>query len=286
MKPRFRTARRTVQCLTFTAFILIPFLNAKEVTSLVGNLLGFNAFGIPLADPLSMTQTFLGTLSVTSEALIGAALSLLLAVLLGPVFCSWLCPYGFLSELVHPAHKNSTAGKKGKVSVHPFAMRCLITGFGLLAIMTVIPFPALNQISMPGWITRFWQSVFLFENILWIGLALPLILLIVEAVTGKRVWCRYFCPQSVLISLAGFLFPRRLRVHFTPRQCTCPAMEQACRGTCSLDLNPRRDSMAQQSQCTNCGDCIDVCRTKGNALAFVMGKKSSDKISQTPQTGA
>ena len=230
--------RRSVQWLVFAGFIIIPLLNSREVYALVGNLLGFTVLGVPFADPLSVVQTGLGALGFTREALVGAGLTLLIAIALGPVFCSWVCPYGLLSELVHAVRKHPVPAPK--TSARPFMVRCAIAGLGLLAVATFVPFPFLNQLSLPGWITRFWQSVFLFETLLWAGLLIPLFVLGMESFFRKRVWCRYLCPQSVLIALVGFLVPTRLRVTFNPRQCTCPAKDRACYAACSLSLNPRQ----------------------------------------------
>ncbi|MDR3357835.1 MAG: 4Fe-4S binding protein [Desulfovibrio sp.] len=42
----------------------------------------------------------------------GAGLALLLALLMGPVFCSWLCPYGFFSELAHAPGAKRACGTR------------------------------------------------------------------------------------------------------------------------------------------------------------------------------
>lgn len=267
-KFTLRTPRRLIQLTVFLSFIIIPILNTKEIYQLVGNLLGFNAFGIPLADPLSMTQAALGSAGLTQALLLGAGLSLLLALIMGPVFCSWICPFGFLSELMHPAPDLEIKTTRKAVDPKPFVARCIIAGLGLLGVMSFIPYPILNQVSMPGWITRFWQSAFILKEILWIGLLLPAVILILERITKKRFWCRYLCPQSVLISLAGLIAPKRFQVAFTRQKCTCPASDQLCLKTCSLNLNPRELSLAQKAQCTNCGDCIDACKSRGQALDF------------------
>jgi ferredoxin-type protein NapH len=232
-----------------------------------GNLLSFKAARLTLADPLAALQVVAGTLSFPASLCMGAGLVLLLAAVLGPVFCGWLCPFGLLSELVY----NFRAGRKknypaaGKTSAKPFMIKLLLTVPGLLAVLLFIPVPWLNQLSMPGWYTRAMQYLVLYKTLLWGALLLPAALTI-EAMAGKRLWCRYICPQSVLITLAGLLLPKRLRVNFTARRCACAANDRACLGSCSLALNPRDRQKAQQAQCTNCGDCADACRSRGGAL--------------------
>lgn len=56
--------------------------------------------GIPFADPVGATQVAVMGFLPAGRLLAGALLSLVVA-LLGRVFCSWVCPYGVLSELVY-----------------------------------------------------------------------------------------------------------------------------------------------------------------------------------------
>jgi ferredoxin-type protein NapH len=285
--------RRIVQFGCALAFVAIPFLNYREISTLSGNLLAFNFAGVPLNDPLSAAQTGLATLSLTQNMLIGTLLVLLIAVVLGPAFCSWLCPYGLLSELGHglsrrlgrrpaPATPDATpepgTSKPDGPPDVPFLFRLLWVLAGLAMVAVAVPFPLLNQLSMPGWYTRLWQSLALYSAPIWGGLVLLLAVLGLEIALGKRLWCRYFCPQSVLISLFGAIFPKRLQVAFTRKKCTCPASDRVCQKTCSLCLDPRSPlALSQRLQCTNCGDCVDACRNRGQALGLRFGQSPKKK---------
>lgn len=301
MKMRsIRFVRRLVQWGCVLAFVAIPFLNRAEINTLSGNLLAFNFAGLPLGDPLASLQVMVSSLSVNSEMLTGLCIVLGIAFLLGPVFCSWLCPYGLLSELVHksgrrkgesPVEGEGASGasgdfrdspktdaarspaSRGRVSATPFRMRLLIVAAGLALVALVAPIPILSQLSMPGWFTRFWQHVPLDSGMLWIAPVMISGVLLLEFLLQRRIWCRYLCPQSVLISLAGLLFPKRLQVAFKARSCTCPAKDRVCGKACSLELDPRRPvDVAQRLQCTNCGDCVDACRERGRALSLRFGR--------------
>lgn len=265
---RIRPLRRTVQAATVLAFLLIPWLNTREIYFFTGNMAAFRAGGLPLADPLAALQVAAAAFTSTPDMILGAGLVLLFAVLLGPVFCSWLCPFGFLSELVKGNRQGAGSTPEQKTIVKPFLIKTCLIAAGLLLIVSLTPVPLLTQLSMPAWFTRFWQHAISYRHLLWPALFIIPGLLLIEYSAKKRVWCRYFCPQSVLISLAGLALPRRLRVGFNKRACTCPASDRACRKACSLDLNPRESTLAQKLQCTNCGDCIDACAGRGCALGF------------------
>ncbi|MDR2054823.1 MAG: 4Fe-4S binding protein [Desulfovibrio sp.] len=265
-----RPFRRTAQAGVALLFAVVPALNRMEITALSGNFFFFNIAGIPLADPLSVLQVAAGAFSVTTAMCAGAGLALLLALLMGPVFCSWLCPYGFFSELAHALGAKRASGTTFSRSAS-FASKLLIVCVGLLAVFLFAPVPLLNQLSMPGWYSRAMQHAVFYREALACALIFPA-LLAAEFLSGRRFWCLYLCPQSVLISLAGALLPGRLRVRFSGRSCTCAKPERPCRARCSLGLDPRSADLRQRLQCSNCGDCVDACRKNGRALRFSFGR--------------
>ncbi len=87
------------------AFIIIPWLNHLRISVVYGNFLSFHFFKFPLADPLAVLQVTLKNAYFYTDLLVGAGIALLLALFLGMVFCSWMCPFGLLSEWGHQLHK-------------------------------------------------------------------------------------------------------------------------------------------------------------------------------------
>ena len=276
--------RRLCQCCVVLGFVLIPFMNMRDITAVSGNFLSFNAFGLSFVDPLAAVQAMTGE-SFAPAMLFGAGLVLVIALLLGRIFCSWLCPYGLASELLHsfrkaatgkavPLAENQPEGQRQTamppLSVRPFTMRVLVCVVGLAAVLLVSS-PWLNQLSMPGWYSRALQHGVFFSSLLYGALSLPAMLLL-EAALRQRLWCRYLCPQSILLALAAGL-PAFLRVRFNRKQCTCPRTDRACMPACSLALNPRAPTALQRIECTNCGDCVDACRSRGKALSFAVREK-------------
>lgn len=263
--------RRLAQIGVLLAFVVIPFLNWKEINVVSGNFLSFNLWAFTVVEPMAALQVFLGSLSVTATALLGAGVILLLALIMGPVFCSWICPFGLFSELMHgsrPAAENSPP-----VTARPYKIKLLICGLALLGVLLFLPFPVLNQISMPGWYSRIMQHLVMYGQMLWLGLILIVGALALEKYLNRRFWCRYVCPQSLLLNLCGLLLPSRFQVRFERKKCVCPAKDRLCGKVCSLNLDPRAASTAQRLQCTNCGDCVDACKGRGSALSMGFGKK-------------
>jgi ferredoxin-type protein NapH len=278
IRPSLFFWRRCLQIGLAVVMALVPFANARGLDWISGNYLALDVLGLPLGDPLAALQVLVSAKDIAGRAALGAILALVLALVLGPVFCAYACPYGLFSELLHglarriPRRKpqqSNTTGRDG------FRSKAAVTGL-LLAVVAIFGLPPLlNLLSMPAYYSRLWQHVVLG------GLLLPLavmpIVLLVEAVFGLRLWCRFVCPQSVLLHGLRRVSPWGLRLDFDPKRCTCGKGGSRCVAACSLGLDPRRGKNLALS-CNNCGDCRAACQNMGQALCFRMGqsrKKSS-----------
>jgi len=279
-KPTLTTYRRTFQVFIALSFIIIPILNRTDYSYVYGNYLSFHLFGIPFSDPLAVLQLTIKNLYLTVDNAIGTLIPLLLAFCLGTVFCSWLCAYGLLSEVTHKlSRKLMPRGYKG-LPVHsngfPFKMAVFILGFiGFFVFSTT---PVLNQLSLAAWYSRFFQYLF-GQDVLSLCFLFLLALLIIEFFAGKRLWCRYVCPQSILIILAKQLNRKRLQVAFAQEKCICKPGYEHCDAACHLNLKPKNVHKAWETECSNCGDCVVACKKMGKALSFefVLGRELVEK---------
>ncbi len=267
-----KRCRRLLQIGVAVAFIMIPWLNRRHINLFYGNFLSFNAAGLPLADPLAALQVFLKSGDLSTHLLIGAGIALLAAACLGTVFCSWVCPFGLLSEWTHalsrkilPEHRGrSEPGRRGFL-LKSLAFASVFVGFALFSDQ-----PVLNHLSLPGWYSRIFQ-VLAGQKYLSLAVFALLSVLLFEFATRSRLWCRYLCPQAYLLILAKLAGSYRLKVGWQQAKCIC-ANKSVCAGACSFDLDPRRLGDSLETECTNCGDCITACGRMGGALKFGFGK--------------
>jgi len=269
-KPSLKTSRRGFQVLIAIAFIIIPILNRSRYSYVYGNFLSFHMFGIPLADPLAVLQLSIKNISPpTLDTFLGAFLPLLLACFMGTVFCSWVCPFGFLSELTQGLNEKIMGKNYRGLAIRkngfPFKMTIFLLGLAAFFIFSTTPI--LNQLSLPAWYTRFFQYLFGQDVISFCFLFLLAVLLI-EFLAAKRLWCRYICPQSILITLSKQLNHQRLHVVFEKEKCICKPGYERCEIACSLSLLPQSLQETAEFECSNCGDCIVACKKMGKALSF------------------
>ncbi len=267
-KPTLKNYRRLFQIFIGTAFIIIPILNRTRYSYVYGNFLSFHMFGIPFADPLAILQLSIKNLYLTADNVVGALLPLLLAVFFGTVFCSWICPFGLLSELGQKISKKVFPQKSNgnflKQRGFPFKIAIFTLGFiGFFIFSTT---PILNQLSMPAWYTRFFQYYF-GQDFISACYLFVFGVLTVEFILGRRLWCRYICPQSILIILGKQINRNRMKVRFEAEKCICKPGYEQCDAACTLSLKPK-NLPPVEFECNNCGDCIVACQNRGKALSF------------------
>jgi len=282
IRPTRRFWRRGVQIILAVGMALVPWGNLHGINWISGNYLALDAFGLPFGDPLAALQVFISARDITGRAVLGAGFALLVALILGPVFCAYACPYGLFSELVHALvrHRTNRAPRQSPAR-RAFGIKVAIVGFGLTGITIFGLPPLLNQLSMPAYYSRLWQHVAL-GGLLLPVLAIPTMLL-VEGVFARRIWCRFLCPQSVLLALMRRITPWSLRLIFDPGRCHCGQSPRPCATACTLELDPRR-TQALALACTNCGDCLTACQERGQALQFHLGPSLKNMLEKTDST--
>jgi ferredoxin-type protein NapH len=140
----------------------------------------------------------------------------------------------------------------------------------VLLLVAILGIPIITLSSMPGLISSqmadaiFWGSV---------GIEISLIAIIITLEIGlsSRFWCKYFCPVGATLALVRS--KKTLRIHYTASKCSCETEHLPCNMACPIHLDPRRKGI--YPYCYNCGECVDACRSYGQALNYTL---KSEKI--------
>ena len=185
-------------------------------------------------------------------------LMLFFGVLLGRAVCGFLCPFGFLQDLLYriPFFKKIRAFKGDKtlrrlkyiilvvmviilpvsVKLTPFFCKYLCPSGTLAGILLILSDTSLFQVL---------GKIFVWKVIV-------LAVVVVLSMMICRPFCKYLCPLGAFY--APFNKIAFCQMSVNPDQCIhC----HACSGCCDMNVDPSLDPNALE--CIRCGKCIAAC---------------------------
>jgi len=221
-------------------------------------------------DPLTALTTALSTHSLY-KGLIWSVIIIIGTILLGRFFCSWLCPFGTLHNMVSwLGHRNKKVSEKIELNKYRKAHSIKYIVLILFLIMAAIPFSSRTvQIGLLDPIPLFTRSVSIvllpiidsahhvtsavtryYEGAL-IILALFITLTLLNLFI-PRFFCRFLCPLGALFGiLSRFAI---FRIGHNENKCHhCDVCEKHCQGGCEPGKEIR------QSECLLCFNCREDC---------------------------
>jgi ferredoxin-type protein NapH len=248
--------RRVVQVVLLLFFLVLPVTNLLWQREVIGTLASLQLGPISLVDPASGLSTILAAASLSATLLTGLILPLLLALVAGPVFCSWVCPYGLVSELIDQLRK----GRRPHINQATRRLRWGVL-IGVLTLSAITGLPLVVLISAPRAMTVIPMEAILISSIAHASVGLLVGVLVVELLAPRRIWCRAICPVGSC--LAALRTPRTLQPHYHEATCDPAACGVRCVAVCPWGLDPRHLSL--YDGCTSCGKCLERCPAQPSA---------------------
>ena len=173
---------------------------------------------------------------------------ILLAVLFGRAFCGWLCPGGFINRLL-----GSFA--KLRLERETLLHRLLPWGkyFGLALTLWVLLEMNQPRVNIPIRVGEFFPAIaqtWNFAQPIWIVRTVFILAILVLGIFLPAAWCRFVCPTGGALEPTG-----RFGIFRVFKTGDCNNCE-LCKKACYMDTRP------EETNCTNCGDCIHSCPQK------------------------
>jgi cytochrome c oxidase accessory protein FixG len=253
-KNRIGPWRRLFQWATTLLLLLLPWLEADGKSLLRIDIPDLNLY--LFGQVLRIQELYL----VLLATLIFVLGFLLVTVVLGRVWCGWLCPQTTLSDVAEwAARRLGLTVKHYRLHGH-FSSKVLVQGVYLFLAFLVAS--NLLWYFLPPRLFFARLVTFDLHYASWITFVLTGLLVYLDLAVVRRLMCSDFCPygriQTSLVDKAT------LTLHLPDAELERCIECGSCVRTCPMEIDIRH---GYQVECTNCGRCLDACRQ-------VMAKRS------------
>jgi polyferredoxin len=175
-------------------------------------------------------------------------------------FCSWVCPFGLLSEYLSKIHVTIFDRIRSLPKWLDYPLRSLkyllllffawaiFVGMDVLQLEKFIysPYNKVADIKMLKFFTQ------MSDVTLW-----SLVILVLLSILIPFSWCRYLCPYGALLGITSWLSP--LKIHRNENTCIdC----DKCTKVCPARIKVHKASAVFSDECHSCLDCVDACPVK------------------------
>lgn len=247
---------------------------------------GLNCYSCPAASgacPIGSFQAVVGSSKFGFSYYITGFL-ILLGVLLGRFICGFLCPFGWLQELLHKIPSKKLSTKKLKPLTY---LKYII----LLLSVVLLPALAVNDVGMGD---PFFCKYICPQGVLEGAIPLSLvnegiraalgtlfvqklfILLVVVALSilFYRPFCKWICPLGAFYALLNKI--SLLEIKMDEQKCVSCGK---CAASCKMDVDVRKTP--NHAECIRCGKCITACPAEALCFHYGFGSSHKKKEQQT-----
>jgi len=225
----------------------------------------------------SLMNLYYFTLTGNIHAAHPAGLFILLGVIVvslvfGKSFCSWLCPVGLLSETLGDLG-DKIFGRRLRLPRwldYPLrSIKYLLLGFFAYSIFFLMTAASLKAfLDTPYNVVSDIKMYYFFADISRFSLVVIAALFLFSIVV-RNFWCRYLCPYGALLGIVSLLSLHKIKRNVA--SCTdCGLCAQVCPSSIKVD----KVKTVISDECTACLSCVNVCPVENTLeLTLVTTKK-------------
>jgi polyferredoxin len=271
-----RTFRRISQLgfASFIAFLAIQHVIIGENGAIVtASAEAFCPFGglETLYQYLTAGGTFVSHTHLSNVVLLVAVLAV--ALLLRSAFCGWICPLGFLQDLVSNLssvlQKRLPTLRRGIKTLKTRGARLAVLDRYLRSIKYLVLAWAVAGSAYFGYMVfRDYDPWSALLNIAEFSFTPGIVILAITLVASffiERPWCRYACPLGAASGILGKVSP----IYLKRQESACTSCK-ICTKACPMGLEVHTATTIKSVDCISCLECVDACPRDG-ALEVKLG---------------
>ncbi len=239
-------------------FILFVSQLERGITPTISRPPGVEGF-LPISALMSLRYWLLTGVfnKIHPSSLVLLLIIMATAVVLKKGFCSWVCPFGLLSEYLAKLHRRifDRTFRLPRVLDYPLrSLKYLLLLFFVWAIfvqMNVLqlqvfiysPYNRVADIKMLKFFTDMSSTTF------W-----TLVILVLLSTLIPYFWCRYLCPYGAFLGALSWFSP--FKIHRNRETCIDCGK---CSVVCPSHIQVHKSDAVFSDECHACLQCVDVC---------------------------
>jgi polyferredoxin len=248
----------------------------------VNHSLAENGGGIPLLSKASLHALcpFGGVVTIYQYAAAGTfvqkihesafilmVIGFVLAILFGPVFCGWVCPYGTIQEWFGRLGKKLF--KRRYNHFIPARLDTILRYARYLVLAWVLYMTAVSGKLIFADYDPYFALFNFWTSEVAVGGMVLLALTLAGALFVERPWCKYACPYGAVLGVFNLF--RVFTIRRNPGTCK---LDSACDIACPMNIIVSEKKIIRDHQCISCLECTSEARCPvADTVDFVAGRR-------------
>ena len=241
-------------------FLLVALISVNHTLIKAGNI------GIPFLSSTSLcaicpfggVATFLGFITggtwvqqVRLSATVMMGIIFLLSIILGPVFCSYVCPLGSIQEWFGKLGKKIFKNKYNKLIPKKLDKLLGYTRYVILIWVVIQTYRSMTLIFKPY--DPFSALFHIWTDELAIGGLVVLITTLTLSFVIERPWCKYACPYGGLLGLFN-----KISIFKIKRNSQSCINCNKCDDVCPMNIDIANKKIITDIRCIRCMECVST----------------------------
>lgn len=209
--------------------------------------------------------TFVSHTHLSNVVLLVATLAV--ALLLRSAFCGWICPLGFLQDLVSNfsgvLQKRIPGLRRSFASLKKRGAHLAVLDRYLRYVKYLVLVWAVSGSAYFGYMVFRdcdpWSALLNVAELTFTPGVIVLMVTLIASFFIERPWCRYACPLGTASGILGIVSP----IYLKREESACTSCK-ICTKACPMGIDVHTATTIKSADCITCLECVGVCPRNGS----------------------